>query len=237
MSARPQGPRLLTLAACLVAVASCATVERVTQAAKPVKYRLAGADIELRKNLDRGLTQLKGENHRGALVSLNRALWDLERIEKRWLRLEDLAETHQALADVYAALRKPAWAEAQRKLSLALIDHARRDAGSGFPEQSLARAKEAYASARFREAVSALGQALVHLEDVTDTPARVRRLEEARCYLAFTHFALDEEDRVRDEIERLWTLDASLAFCRREAPPGVRPLIGEVQKRLSAPRP
>jgi hypothetical protein len=75
-----------------------------------------------------------------------------------------------------------------------------------------------------------MGQALVDLEAVTHAPARAKLLEEARCYLVFTYFALEEGDRARDELERIAALDASLAYCAREAPPAVRPLIEDVQR-------
>ncbi len=238
MTPSPRWLRCLMAAACILATAGCATFQGVgrglPRATKPVKYKMAGADIELRKHLDRGLTQIKEENYRGALGSLNRAVWDLERVESRWLRLEDLAEVHQALADAYAGLRKPSWAEEARKLSLALTEQVRRDPEGDWPERSLARAKEAYAKAQFRASLGILGQALVDLEDVAQTALRVRRLEETRCYLAFTFLALEEEDRSKEELERLWTLDPTLAFCSREAPPAIRRLVGEVRR--AAPR-
>lgn len=218
--------------------AACATLQDVSKdlprATKPVKYKMAGANIELRKNLDRGVTQLQGENYQAAVASLNRALWELERVESRWLRLEDLAEAHQALSDAYSGLRKARWAEEHRKLSQALLEQLGRKPGSGWPERSLTRAKEAYAKAQFREIVPILGEALVDLEDMTETAVRVRRLEEARCYLTFSYVALEDEERAKEELERLWALDPSLAFCSREAPPTVRRLIAEVRQRRSA---
>ncbi|MBI1893588.1 MAG: hypothetical protein HYS14_05715 [Candidatus Rokubacteria bacterium] len=235
MRQRPPGRGLVGLAVCVLAASSCAIFQDVSKdlpkATKPVKYKLVGANIELRKNLDRAMMQLKGESYQAAVHSLNRAIWELEQVETRWLRLEDLAEAHQALADAYSGLRRTNWADEHRKLSLALMDQVRRDPGSGWPERSLSRAKEAYVKAQFREALTVLGQALVNLEDLTHTAVRVRRLEEARCYLAFTYVALEDGERTKEELERLSALDPSLVFCTREAPPSVRRLITEVQQR------
>ncbi len=229
------GRRLAAITACLLAASGCAALQDVSKdlpkATKPVKYRMAGANIELRKSLERGTVQIQGENYPAAVTSLNRALWELERVESRWLRLEDLAETHQAMSDAYSGLRKPGWAEEHRTLSLALLEQTGRKPGSEWPERSLTRAKEAYAKAQFREVVAILRQALVDLEEMPDTGVRVRRLEEARCYLTFTLVALEDEERAKEELERLWALDATLAFCTREAPPSVRRLISEVRQR------
>jgi len=214
--------------------ASCAAVEDVTRqlpaATRPIKYRLAGADPELGRNLDQGWAQLKDGNHLRAVGALNRALWDLERIETRWLRLEDLAEAHRALADAYGALRRGSWADDHRRLSQALAESARRDPPVASPEATLGRGRDAYARAQFRDAVIVLGQAVVDLEAVTYPPARVKLLEEVRCYLAFAYFALDELDRARDELERVWALDPSLSFCAKMASPAIRRLIADVQR-------
>lgn len=231
MRAQGQGLRVLALTSCMLAASSCATLDNGV--VRPVKYRLAGTDVQRRANLEQGLAQLKRENYEDALMSLNRAIWDLERIEKRRLRLEDLAEVYQALADVYSGLRKSNWADEHRSLSAALAAQAPRDAGSGVPERALTRAREAYTAAQFREAVVGFGQALVDLEGLTHTAARLNLLEEARCYLAFSYFALDQASRAREELQRLWALDASLAFCTREAPPALHHLISEVQQKSS----
>ena len=222
----------LSLAVVGLIVSGCATVSDVTRglpASKPVRYRLAGADVDLRKNLDAGLAQLQEENYRGALRSLNRSIWDLERIENRALRLEELGEALQALADTDTGLKRSSWAADHRRLSAALADAGRHDPGKA-PEGSVTRAREVYARARFRDAVTALGQALVDLESLTHAPARVKLLEETRCYLVFSYFALDERDRARDELERIAAHDSSLAFCTREAPPAIRPLIDAVHR-------
>ncbi len=234
MKARYAGSRMwLSLALVGLIVSGCTTGSDATRglsaAAKPVRYRLAGADIDLRKNLDAGLAQLQDEKYRDALRSLNRAIWDLERIESRALRLEELGEALQALADTYSGLKRSSWAADHHRQSAALADAARQDPGKA-PEGSVTRAREAYARARFRDAVAALGQALVDLQALTPAPARVKRLEETRCYLAFTYFALDERDRARDELERIAALDSSLALCTREAPPAIRPLIEAVYR-------
>ncbi|HEV8436898.1 MAG TPA: hypothetical protein VGT40_02285 [Methylomirabilota bacterium] len=178
--------------------------------------------------MERGLTRLKGENYEGATNSLNRAIWDLEGIGNHGLRIEELCAAYQALGNAYQGLGKSDWAEEHWRLSRDLADHARADGGNAAP---LTRAREAYSAARFREALGALRQALVDLEGVSDSPARLKQLEEARCYLAFAYFALDKEDRAREELHRLWVLDSSVSLCTREAPPVIRRLIGEVQKK------
>jgi len=225
------------LLAVLALAPGCATVrevvrevpERINQATKPVKYALAATHVRRRDSLERGLEQLRAGDHRAALRSLHRALWDLERIEKRWLRLEELAEAHLAIADAYAALKRPQWAVEHRALAAALADYPGRDEAAPPPHRALARAKSAYQAARFRDATVALGQALVELEGIGHTPARIASLEEARCYLALAHYALDQEERAREEIRRLAALDDSVVTCRREAPPVVQQLIRDVQ--------
>lgn len=219
----------------LLSLAGCAALDKVSQeVGPPVKYTLAGADLQLRKNLERGLNQLKEENYDAATRSLDRAIWELERIENGRLRVDELADVYQALGDSYWGLRKREWAEEHWAVVTALRERARRgEANQRSPQASLARAKTAYAGAEFRDTLAALRQALVDLEGVTDAPSRVRYLEEARCYLAFTYFALDKEDRAKDEVRRLWALDTSVAFCAREAPPAIRRLISEVQRRAS----
>ncbi|HJR01104.1 MAG TPA: hypothetical protein VKA83_05700, partial [Methylomirabilota bacterium] len=77
----------------------------------PVKYAWAGAGSGLRTNLERGLTQLEAGDAQGAVRSLNDALWDLQRIEDRGLRMEELARAHRAMGDAYRSVRKPGWAE------------------------------------------------------------------------------------------------------------------------------
>jgi tetratricopeptide (TPR) repeat protein len=220
-----------------VVTSSCATLEDVTRRlpAATVRYRLAGADPGLRRSLDEGLAQLRDGHYPRALAALDRALWDLEHIEKRWLRLEELAEAHRALADTYSALRRASRADHHRTMAQTLTGAAGRDPGSQSPEGTLAQGRDAYVRARFREAATLLERALVDLEDLAHTPARVKLLEEARCYMVFSHFALDDEDRARDELRRLWALDRTLAFCATAAPPAIRPLIGDVQ-RTSGPR-
>ena len=235
MTARCAGPRRwVSVAVVALAVSGCATVSdmmrRLPRATKPVRYRLAGADVNLRKNLDVGLAHLGDQDYQGALRLLNRALWDLERIESRALRLEELGEALQALADAYTGLRRSNWAADHRRLAAALAEAARQDPGGKAPEASVTRVREAYARALFRDAVTAIGQALVDLEALTHAPGRVKLLEETRCYLAFTYFALEERERAHDELARIAALDASLAFCAREAPPAIGPLIQEVHR-------
>lgn len=217
---------LLALIASAMLASACASMQ---DAASGVKYSLAGADSGQRANLVRGLLEVKKENYPEALGALNRAVWDLEQIERSSLRLAELAEVHQGLADVYSALRKPEWADEERTLAKALAAQAEQDLSAGSPEQALARGKNAYAAARFREADAALRKALIDLEGLTHTPARVKGLEEARCYLTFTFVALDQEERAGEEIRRLRALDPDLAFCREQAPPAIRRLIEEIR--------
>jgi tetratricopeptide (TPR) repeat protein len=201
----------------------------VNQATKPVKYTLARERPGQRESFEQGRAQLNAGEWELAQRSLHRALWDLERIEGRWLRLEELAEVHEALAEAYSGLGRAAWADEQRALAAALANARRRENAALPPRGSLGKGKAAYRAAKFREATIALRQALVDLEALTHTPARVASLEEARCYLALAHFALDQHERAREEIRRLAALDGSVASCRREAPPAVRALIRDVQ--------
>lgn len=224
--------RTLALMTCALLLSACAGM---TDAGRSVKYTLAGADVALRKNLDRGLLLLKTENYPAARDLLNRAIWELEQIESPWLRLQELAEAHRALADVYSGLRKPEWAHEERELANALARLAESATGSESPEKALGRGKGAYFAAQFREALTSLGEALVGLENLTHPPARVKDLEDARCYLAFTYFALDQPDRAGEEIRRLRALDATVAFCQQEAPPSIRRLILEVRNEPALP--
>ncbi len=226
----------LVIALCLASLAGCATFEQVShRVGTPVKYTLLGEDRQLRKNLEAGLTQLKEERYDEAVGSLNRSVWDLERIGSRGLRVDELVDAYQALGNAYSGLRKQDWAEEQWQVAKALRDLSKDTEGStGSPDASLIRAREAYASARFPQALTTLRQALVDLEGVADPPTRVKRLEEARCYLAFTYVALEKESRAKAELQRLQALDSSVASCAREAPPVVRRLISDVQKRPAA---
>jgi hypothetical protein len=196
----------------------------------PLEYRLAGADPQVRKGFEQGLERLEAGDHPAALGALNRALWDLERLDRRSLRIEEMADLYLALARTYRGLRREPWAEEHRQLAARV-----RQAGDRPAEvrwvQTKERARAAYLGARFRDALSGLHDLLVELEDVLDPAQRVAHVEMARCYLAFTHWALGDEARVREELERLAALDGSLTACRREAPPAVRALISQVQKK------
>ncbi len=89
----------------------CAATQELTRdlpGVKFVKYTMAGADREQRASLDRGLTQLRAFEYDPAVRSLRQAIWDVELIDKRSLRLEELVEVHQALAEAYAGLGKNA---------------------------------------------------------------------------------------------------------------------------------
>lgn len=230
--------RLGVMGASVLAATGCASLERLSdglaatlqgRVSRPIEYRLAGADPSIRRSLDLGLDSLRAGDHRKAVVVLNRAIWDLERLEKRSLRLEELAETYQALAHAYVGLQRVAWAQEQRQLGARLREAIGRDA-RGTWVQAMTRARAAYVAAHFKEALTGWRDALVDLEDVHDIVTRVRQVEVVRCYLALTHFALGDEERVRDELQRLVALDASVTRCAREAPPSVRVLISEVQK-------
>ena len=231
--------RFAVVAAALAAGAGCATVEKAftdaklgleSKVTKPVTYRFVGIDPALRTNLDNARRQLAARNYRGAMPLLNKAVWDIERIHRRALRLDELVTVYTGLAQAHAAMGADDLAEEQRRLSRALSEAATRSPGSGVV-QLLSRAKEAYVSAQFRQALRGLRQALVDLEDIEDIETRVRQLADARCYLAFAYFATGQRERVRDELRRLRALDPSLEACSQEAPPGVRALIVEVQRK------
>ncbi len=227
MTAQGGTGRVLVLVLCGCLAPACATVAETTRS---VKYTLAGANPAARKNLDSGHLRLRAENYPAALDALNLAIWDLERIEEPSLRLKELAEAHHALADAYAGLRKSEWAEEQRALANLLSERRLKSPNGISPEQALSRAKGAYGAARFREAAVAFSRALVDLEEIKHAPARIKGLEEARCYLAFSYFALDDRDRAKEEFRRLAHLDGSLTFCYQEAPPTIRRLMTEVRQ-------
>jgi len=210
----------------------CATMQEITRdlpGVKFIKYKMAGADLERRANLDRGLTQIRACEYEGAVRSLHQAIWDIEQIEDESLRVEELVEVHQALAEAYNGLKKNQWGGEQRTLAQALVEYGRRDNDSGSPEAAMAKAKTAYQAAQFREAVSGFGQALVELEGVSPTPARLRSLVDARCHLMLAYFALGRSDRAGEEVRRLAALDGATVSCARQAPPPVRTLIRSVE--------
>ncbi len=187
----------------------CATTQELTRdlpGVKFVKYTIAGADREQRASLERGLSQLRAS-----------------------LRLEELVEVHQTLAEAYTGLGKNQWSEEQRALAQALVEYGRRQNESGSPEAALAKAKAAYQTAHFREAVTAFGQALVELEGLSPTPVRLKSLADTRCHLVLAYFALGRPERAGEEVRRLAALDGATVLCRRHAPPPVRTLIGTVE--------
>jgi hypothetical protein len=224
--------------ACLAMTGGCARFERYVREAgaelhqtmaRPLQYRMAGADPAVRRKVDVGLERVRSGDHRGAVVALNIALWDVERMADRPLRLEELAHLHDVLAQAYGGQQRVKWADEQRHIAQRSRSAAGRAALGTWP-QALARAKEAYLAARFPEALIAFRELLVDLEDVADTRFRLRQIEAVRCYLALTHWALGDEERVRDELMRLAALDATVAACDRESPPAMRALIADVQK-------
>jgi tetratricopeptide (TPR) repeat protein len=222
---------VLGLVACL-AGAGCATTQELTRdlpGVKFVKYTMAGAHIEQRASLDRGRTQLRAGEYDSALRSLRQAMWEVEEIEQPALRLEELAEVHRALADAYTGLSKAQWSDEQRALAQALAEYGRRENASASPETALAKARAAYQAAHFREAVTAFGQALVELEGMSPTNARLKSLVDARCHLMLAYFALGRSERAAEEVRRLAALDGATETCRRQAPPPVRTLIGAVE--------
>jgi tetratricopeptide (TPR) repeat protein len=210
----------------------CAATHELTRdlpGVKFMKYTIARADREQRASLDRGLTQLRALEYEPAVRSLRQATWDVELIDKRSLRLEELIEVHQALAEAYTSLGKNQWGEEQRALAQALAAYGRRENESGPPETALAKAKAAYQAANFREAVTAFGQALVELEGLSPTPLRLKSLVDARCHLVLAYFALGRAERAGEEVRRLAALDGATVSCRRQAPPPVRALISAVE--------
>jgi tetratricopeptide (TPR) repeat protein len=212
--------------------AGCASTQELTRdlpGVKFVKYKMAGADRELRANLERGLSQLRAREYDTAVRSLRQAMWDVEQIEASSLRLEELIEVHQSLAETYVGLGKSQWADEQRSLAQALGEYGRREEVSAYPEAALGKAKTAYQAAQFREAVTAFGQALVELEGVMATPARLKSLGEARCHLVLAYFALGRSDRAAEEVRQLTGLDGATVSCRKQAPPPVRTFISAVE--------
>ena len=222
----------LSLSACasMAKVSTDATTIWQTHIVRPVRYRLAGVDPDVRANLSRGQRELQAKNYPGALAALNRAVWDVEGIQRRPLRLTELGDVYEALRRAYTGLGMPKVAEEHQRMAIALTEARARDQAAE-PSHVLARAKDAYAAARFRDALRLLRAALVDLEDLSDGEMRVKQLAETRCYLAFTYFANQERERVRDELKRLATLDGALASCTQQAPPGVRSLIADVQRK------
>jgi len=210
----------------------CATTQELTRdlpGVKFVKYTMAGADREQRANLDRGRTQLRAGDYDGAVRSLHQAIWDVEQIEDELLRVEELVEVHQALADAYNGLKKAQWSGEQRAMSQALVEYGRREHAPGSSEAALAKARTAYLGAQFREAVTGFGHALVELEGVSPTPVRLRSLVDARCHLMLAYFALGRSERAGEEVRRLAALDGATVLCARQAPPPVRTLIRSVE--------
>lgn len=229
----------LALAIVVLLTAGCATFEQAgtdakkgyqSHIAKPVLYKLAGADPALRLNLERGQTELEAKDYRAAMLSLNRAVWDIERIQKRSLRLAELSETYELLSQAYLGLGNAGVAEEHRRMASALADAGARER-SPSSAYVLAPAKEAYMSAQFPKAVKGLRRALVELEDLLDPDIRIIQLAETRCYLALSYFAAQDHDHVMDQIRRLWAHDASMTACVRDAPRAVRVLIADVQKK------
>jgi hypothetical protein len=231
--------RPLLVAACLAATAGCATMERVSSDAsksfeahvtRPVRYRLAAARPELRAKLDAGHRELDARDYRAAIVAFNQALWELEHIRDRGLRLSELRAVYEALARAYYSLGILDIAEDQRWMARALDEAARREPGPDAVDV-LRSAKETYAKARFQDAGPQLRRALVGLEDIPELERRVAQLAHARCYLALSHFAVRDHQRVREELRRLWALDATMGACVRESPPGLRAMIDEIQRK------
>lgn len=219
---------------CSLAAAGCAVLDRTADTVvTPVKYAWVGADSGLRTNLQHGLTQLEAADVHGAVRSLNRAIWDLRRIEDRGLRLGELARVHQAIGDAYWSLRKPEWAEDHWKLAVILTARSRQPAAPADRPSPLERGKAAYASAQFPESVSWLRRALIDLEEADEFFTRLKHLEETHCYLGFAYAALGQEERAKEEFQRLAMLDASVTACSCAAAPKVRRLIVDVQRRMA----
>jgi len=241
MPTRPALHRLTVLglaASLLSAAAGCAVVEQKSADTKrglaarvthPMRYRVAGADPALRANLDRALDELAAGHHRLALPLLNRALWDMARIRKRDLRLTETVTVYESFEQAYVAMGMTELADEARRMAKGLGEAAGREPATR-ATQLVARAKEAYAAAQFREALRRLRQALIELEDIADVETRVTYLAETRCYLAFAYFATQERGLVQVELRRLAAFDPAFAVCGQDAPPGVRALIAELRR-------
>jgi hypothetical protein len=232
----------VAVALAIALVAGCASSERrpatesadlSTRVVRPVKYRLAGADPLLRRNLEQAERELEARNYRVAVTHLDRALWQLEAIDDRALRLGELANVYTLLAHAHSGLGSADLADEQRRTARALTDAVIRDEAAN-PAGKLARAKKAYLTAQFADAVRMFRDVLVETEDVPFVEVRLIHLVEARCYLAFSYFAAREQSRVRDELSRVWAQDPSMRVCLREAPPSVRPLIFQIQRRTDS---
>ncbi|HKC08033.1 MAG TPA: tetratricopeptide repeat protein [Methylomirabilota bacterium] len=233
--ARHGGWRLGLIAGlCGLASSGCATLDRTADTfMTPVKYAWVGADSGLRTNLERGLGQLEAADAQGAVRALNDALWDLQRIEDRGLRMGELARAHRAMGEAYARVRKPGWAEDEWSLATAFAARSREAPVLGDGSSALARGKAAYMSAQFPDSVSWLRRALVDLEEADGFFARLKHREEAHCYLGFAYVALGQEERAKEEFQRLVALDPSVTSCSCMAAPKVRRLINEVQRRTA----
>ncbi len=224
----------LIVGVCSFAVTGCAALEKTAETVvTPVNYMWVGADSRLRTNLQRGLTQLEAADVQGAVRSLNRAIWDLQRIEDRRLRMGELARAHQAIGDAYWSVRKPDWAEDEWRLAAAFTARSRQAAMPGDEPSPLDRGKAAYVAAQFPDSVLWLRRAVVDVEEADEFLARLKHLEEARCYLGFAYVALGQEERAKEEFQRLVALDPSVTFCSCAAAPKVRRLISEVQRRMA----
>ena len=231
---RSVGRVWLVAAVCSPVVGGCATLDKTAETVvTPVKYAWAGANSGLRTNLQRGLTQLEAGNAQSAVRSLNRAVWDVQRIEDRELRMEELARAHRAMGDAYRSVRRPDWAEDEWKLAAAFAARARQAVAMGDGPSPLNRGKAAYVSAHFPDSVLWLRRALVDLEEADEFLARLKQLEEAHCYLGFAYAALGQEARAKEEFQRLVALDASVTLCSCAAAPKVRRLITEVQRSMA----
>jgi len=224
----------LIAAVCSLAVAGCAALDKTAETVvTPVKYAWAGADTGLRTNLQHGLAQLEAADARGAVRSLNRAIWDLQRIEDRGLRMGELARAHRAMGDAYWSVQKPEWAEDEWRLAAVFAERSRQAAVAGEGSSPLNRGKAAYVSAQFPDSVSWLRRALVDLEEADEFLRRLKHLEEAYCYLGFAYVALGREARAKEEFQRLVALDASVTLCSCAAAPKVRRLISEVRRSMA----
>ena len=224
---------------CLFLAAGCASFEQAgkeadrgfkTHISKPVLYKVAGADPALRVSLERGQLEIDAKDYKAAVVSLNRAVWEVERIQKRSLRLAELAEAYDLLSQAYLGLGNAGVAEEHRRMAQALTEAGTRERSTS-SAYVLAPAKEAYMSAQFSKAVKALRQALIDLEDLLDPDIRIIQIAETRCFLALSYFAAQEHDHVVDQLRRLWAHDPAMTSCVRDAPRAVRGLIADVQKK------
>src|SRR2546428_135970 len=142
----------LSLSACasMAKVSTDATTIWQTHIVRPVRYRLAGVDPDVRANLSRGQRELQAKNYPGALATLNRDVWDVGGIERRSLRLTELGDVYDALRRAYTGLGMPKRAAEHQRMAIALTEASARDQAAGTSEGSGAGASRLTSAAGTR---------------------------------------------------------------------------------------